>query len=131
MVLRDKVDLLQLEVRCDPSAAAEVRAAIGRLDHLGWIAGDAMLVASELVTNVIIHSGCEQGRHIDLKVTETRDALTISAHDPAGERSSQSPDLGTLARGSGLGLVVVDALAREWGTDRDRGYRAWAEIAKA
>ena len=128
MVLRDKVELLQIEVRCDPSAAAEVRAAIGDLGHLGWIAGDAMLVASELVTNVVTHAGCAPERHIALTVAESPDALAISAHSPAGERSSELPQL---APGGGLGLVVVDALAREWGTDRDRGYRAWAEIAKA
>ena len=130
-MLREKVELLEIEVRCDASAAADVRAAIGHLDHLGWIAGDAMLVASELVTNIVTRGGSAPERHIALTVTETRDALMISAHGPAGGGSSDSSQPSTLAPGGGLGLVVVDALAREWGTDRDRGYRAWAEIAKA
>jgi hypothetical protein len=31
--------------------------------------------------------------------------------------------------GGGLGLMIVDALARRWGADRDHGYHVWAELA--
>ncbi len=52
MVLKDGVALMWTEVRCDRTAASAVRGTIGGLDHLGWLADDAMLVASELVTNL-------------------------------------------------------------------------------
>jgi hypothetical protein len=66
---------MRTEVRRDRTAASAVRGSIGGLDHLGWLAGDAMLVASELVTNVVTHMGCDPEHRIELEVTEGRDAV--------------------------------------------------------
>ena len=121
---------MRTEVRCDRTAASAVRGTIGGLDHLGWLAGDAMLVASELVTNVVTHMGCDAGHRIVVKLTEGRDAVCISVRD-ADESRTASPRPGSLELGGGLGLVIVDGLARHWGTSRARGYHVWAELAKA
>ena len=129
MVLKDGVALMRTEVRCDRSAASAVRGSISDLDHLGWLAGDAMLVASELVTNVVTHMGCDPDHRIELEVTEGSNAVCISVRD-ADESRTASPRPGSLELGGGLGLVIVDALAREWGTSRDHGYHVWAELAK-
>lgn len=130
MVLKDKVDLMRLEVACDRDAAGAVRAAIGRLEQLGWIVGDAMLVASELITNIVVRTGIDARRRVTVQLTETADALTVSARDPGGSRLPAVPGDDTPATEFGLGLLVVDALARQWGTDHDDGYRVWAELAK-
>ena len=129
MVLKDGVALMRTEVRCDRSAASAVRGSISDLDHLGWLAGDATLVASELATNVVTHMGCDPDHRIELEVTEGSNAVCISVRD-RDESRTPSPRPGSLERGSGLGLVIVDALAREWGTSRDHGYHVWAELAK-
>ena len=49
---------MALTLPCAPSASAAVREELSRLDGLGWVIGDAMLVASELVNNAVVHSGC-------------------------------------------------------------------------
>jgi anti-sigma regulatory factor (Ser/Thr protein kinase) len=129
VVFKDGVALLWTEVRCDRAAASAVRGAIEELDHLGWLAGDAMLVASELVTNVVTHTICDSSHRITIEVAESRDAVSISVCD-TDESGAASPPPGSLELGGGLGLVIIDALAREWGTSRDRGYHVWAELAK-
>ena len=129
MVWRDNGQLLQIEVRCDRTASATVRAAISGLDHLGWVSGDAVLVASELVTHVVTHGGCDGRRRIGVEITETRDALGISVSETDAAHPPVPPSHRALQPRTGLGLVIVDALAREWGTEHDPGYRAWAEIS--
>jgi len=120
---------MRTKVRCDRSAAAAVRGSIRDLDHFGWLAPDAMLVASELVTNVVTHMGCDPSHRLELEVTESREAVCISVRD-ADESRTPSPRPSSLELGGALGLVIVDALARQWGTSRDRGYHVWAELAK-
>jgi hypothetical protein len=36
--------------------------------------------------------------------------------------------IGRDADDSGFGMVIVDQLARRWGTAREGGYRVWAEL---
>lgn len=40
--------ILSLDVPCDSGAPGLVRAALGRMDYLGAVVGDVVLVASEL-----------------------------------------------------------------------------------
>lgn len=130
MVLKDRAVLIDVELPCERAVAADVREALARLEHIGSVTGDAMLVASELVTNVVTHGDWDPGRRIELTVAEGRDALLISVRDPTNARSPAAPAPGPLEPGSGLGLVIVTALARRWGTDHTDGYFAWAELAK-
>ena len=58
---------MALTLPCAPSAPAAVREELSQLDGLGWILGDVMLVASELVNNAVVHSGCAP--HQDLEVS--------------------------------------------------------------
>jgi anti-sigma regulatory factor (Ser/Thr protein kinase) len=128
MVGRDET-LMALTLPCAPSASAAVREELSQLDDLGWVIGDAMLVASELVNNAVVHSGCRPDD--DLKVSASRrgDRLTVSVRDPglsgsrAGPRSPTDPQIG------GWGLQIVDALCARWGEDRGDGYHVWAELS--
>jgi anti-sigma regulatory factor (Ser/Thr protein kinase) len=100
---------------------------MSRFSDLGWVLGDAMLVATELVTNAVRHSLC--GEDDFLTVCVTRDGrLRISVLDPGGSgRSAEIADR-PIELG-GLGLKVVDQLASAWGTERRAdGYTVWAEL---
>jgi anti-sigma regulatory factor (Ser/Thr protein kinase) len=119
---------MALTLPCAPSASAAVRDELSHLDELGWILGDVMLVASELVNNAVVHSGGTP--HHDLQVRASRRAgrLTVSVRDPgisgqsAGSRPRADLEVG------GWGLQIVEALCTRWGEERDDGYRVWAEL---
>jgi two-component sensor histidine kinase len=97
------------------------------MPDLGWVLGDAMLVASELVTNAVRHSLCTEDEL--LSVTISRDGrLRISVLDPGGSGKSAEIADRPLELG-GLGLKVVEQLATDWGSERYvDGYRVWAEL---
>jgi anti-sigma regulatory factor (Ser/Thr protein kinase) len=120
------IELLRMKVGCDSAAPSTVRQSISRLSELGWALGDVLLVASELVTHAVLHSGCErEDDWLELAVSRVADAVVISALGPgfSGEEGAvRNADDG------GLGMVIVDQLARRWGTGRDGGYRVWAEL---
>jgi anti-sigma regulatory factor (Ser/Thr protein kinase) len=123
----DVPQVLQLNVRCDDRAPAVVRQKIRSLPDLAGAVADAILVASELVTNAVRHSLCTEDD--SLTVCVTRDGrLRIAVIDPGA--SGQSAEIadrpGELG---GLGLKVVEQLAAKWGAERrNEGYRVWAEL---
>jgi anti-sigma regulatory factor (Ser/Thr protein kinase) len=116
-----------MSVRCDEFAPAAVRQKMTTLSDLGWVLGDAMLVASELVTNAVRHSRCTEDEF--LSVCITRDGrLRISVLDP-GESGREAEIADRPIELGGLGLKVVELLASTWGTERrDDGYQVWAEL---
>jgi serine/threonine-protein kinase RsbW len=120
-------DVLRLCVRCDEFAPHAVRDAIANIPDLGWILGDAMLVASELVTNAVRHSLCSEGEFLSVSIS--RDGrLRISVIDPGGSGKDAKIADRPLELG-GLGLKVVEQLAANWGAERGvDGYRVWAEL---
>lgn len=89
--------------------------------------GDVMLVASELVTNAVLHSGCSDDHLIQVDVERRAQRLLITVRDPGLS--------GTEAQGrpggvdGGWGLLIVDELAQRWGAERADGYCVWAEVA--
>ncbi len=120
-------DRLRLSLRCDESAPRAVRDAMAALRCPGSVLGDAMLVASELVTNAVRHSlGTADDRLIVL--IDTNRWLRIAVLDPG--RSGRRAEVADRPGGrGGLGLKVVDQLARRWGARRrEDGYQVWAEL---
>lgn len=122
-------ELFHLEVPCNPDAPSVVRTAVERCEQLRPVREDAKLVASELVTNAVIHSGCDRGDLLDVRASLRGGHLVIAVTDPGlnGEtaqlRVEDDP-----ARG-GFGLRVVQELADRWGAERPNGQRVWAELA--
>ncbi|GAA3371663.1 hypothetical protein GCM10020367_23230 [Streptomyces sannanensis] len=91
------------------------------------LAGDAALVASELVTNALLHGSlCE--RLIRVRITLTGASLRIEVSDPRGERL---PSLRPAEAEDqfGRGLHVVEHLAARWGWEpRVVGKTVYAEF---
>jgi anti-sigma regulatory factor (Ser/Thr protein kinase) len=122
-------EVLSLELPCDSRAPGSVRQALEQLDCVGWMMGDVMLVASELVTNAVRHSGCRPEHSVHVSACLGSDSIRISVDDPG--LSGVSADIRALSdfAAGGMGLIIVDELADSWGAARDDRYRVWAELA--
>jgi hypothetical protein len=118
-----------MEVRCDPAAPAAVRGSMSSLRGLGWALGDAMIVASELVTKTVRHVDCPRNHWIEVEIDRTPDAIWIQVSDPQftrpGPVSRDPREVGL----DGLALLIVQQLARNWGAENGDGFRIWAEVA--
>lgn len=90
--------------------------------------GDALLVASELVTDAVRHSGCREHHQIEIRL-DLREAehLVIDVRDPG--LTSQRAELRDSSIHGGFGLQLVDQLAVSWGSERRDDYRVWADVA--
>ncbi|MEV6132964.1 ATP-binding protein [Streptomyces violaceusniger] len=116
-----------LIVSCAPSPQQ-----VSRLRHLGaarlrrWGLVDcvetAELLISELVTNAVRYG---KGDEVGLSLSHEKGKVRIEVSDgapghPAVRRPAPSEE-------SGRGMLIVDALAEDWGTSRD-GKRTWCTL---
>ena len=129
-----RAELLHVRLVCDSAAPREARKALEQIREIAPVFDDALLVASELTTNAILHSGAEPGDEIELRAELGAGVLVIEVID--GGRSDTSPHTRPrdTASPGGFGLPVVAAIARRWGSERrggsERGgMRVWAELA--
>jgi len=94
----------------------------------------AALVVSELSTNACLHtaSGGPDGLFV-VTVGRGSDRATVTVQDmgSVGEPEIAAP-AGDDPVESGRGLMLVAAVAKEWGKSRNElGWRVWAELASA
>jgi anti-sigma regulatory factor (Ser/Thr protein kinase) len=127
MLGRDET-LMALTLPCAPSASAAVREELSQLDELGWILGDVMLVASELVNNAVVHSGATPHHDLQVRASRREGRLIVSVRDPGFSGDSAGPRAQNARQIGGWGLQIVEALCERWGEERDDGYRVWAEL---
>jgi anti-sigma regulatory factor (Ser/Thr protein kinase) len=94
-----------------------------RVDAASVIA-DAELIVSELLSNAI-NASCTR---TELMLSAREDCVRIEVHDDAsGLPQPRHPDSADL---HGRGLLIVSALATDWGVETSaRGKRVWAELA--
>jgi anti-sigma regulatory factor (Ser/Thr protein kinase) len=121
-------NVVEVSVRCDESAPAVVRAAISAVAGVDGIAlEDARMVASELVTNAVVHSQCTEEELLAVRVSGNG-CLRISVIDPG--RSGRAAEIAERRLGlGGLGLKVVSELSSRWGSERrPEGYEVWADL---
>jgi hypothetical protein len=120
------VEVLQMAVLCDARAPGRIRDRLERIEEIESVRPDAKLVASELVSNAVRHSGGEAKHEIDICVGVGSALVEISVHDPglAGLGTGVRPKLD----GDGLGLMLVEELAHRWGADGPDGRVVWAQL---
>src|SRR5436190_6674054 len=123
------LELVSLDIPCDQHAPAVVRGALAEFEDDDLSLADGMLVASELVTNAVLHSGCTADHMVSVRASVWRDRLLISVHDPGISGESAEPGRSEHRGLGGWGLRVVEQLAQRWGSERPDGYRVWAELA--
>jgi anti-sigma regulatory factor (Ser/Thr protein kinase) len=96
------------------------------------------LLVSEVVTNAVLHAELPSNQRIDMLVQLAPDSTRVEVRDRGkGFEPLTPPQPGTVG---GLGMVVVDRMARRWGVsgsphfgvwfDLDGGYRSPAEIPR-
>ena len=123
-------ELLVLEVGCGREAPATARAALRQIKELGAAQDDAILVASELVTNAVVHSGGSPADTIQVRVVLMGRDVSISVHDPGlSDDTPHLRDTSVVVQAEGQGLRIVERLARRWGFEFECGHRVWAELA--
>ncbi len=91
-------------------------------------ADDALLLASELMTNAVVHTASGAGGRFAVTVCRDEDWARIAVHD-AG--SDSGPVIRPPGRDgeSGFGLGLVAMLADRWGHNGDRrGRVVWFEM---
>jgi anti-sigma regulatory factor (Ser/Thr protein kinase) len=120
-------EVFHLVVPCDRDAPARVRAELEKVDAISQVREDARLVASEIVSNAVLHSGGTPEHELDVRGRICEDFFEISVHDPALTEAvpivRDNPDIG------GLGLRIVERLADAWGVTRPDGRVVWAQLA--
>ena len=107
-----------------PGLARKVTGDVLTSWRVAHLSEPAVLIVSELVTNSVRHS---QGSWLLLQLQTTGTRLRIEVHDadPRWPRPSAPAELDE----SGFGLVLVNALADEWGVcDHATGKAVWVEL---
>jgi len=115
-----------LDLESDPSLVVATRAFVrARLEawEAAELTSDAELIASELVTNAVLHA--RTAIQLRLSVEESR--VRIEVYDE-NTRAPALPSCGPDAT-SGRGLALVSSLANSWGIEHQGdGKVVWAEI---
>jgi anti-sigma regulatory factor (Ser/Thr protein kinase) len=109
-----------------PCARLHTRLVLGEWGISSALAEDAELVASELVSNAIMHGG---GRFVRLLLRSDRSDVAILVWDesfvqpmPVEDHDIDSPN--------GRGLMIIEALSERWGCYRNGdGKYVWAVLA--
>jgi anti-sigma regulatory factor (Ser/Thr protein kinase) len=123
-------EAFELVLPCNPHAPAKVRRELDRLEGIDSVRDEAQLVATEIVTNAVLHSGCTPEHEIKVCARVSTEELEVSVHDPAlaGDSRQDDDPADADVRIGGLGLVIVDRLAHTWGMRRPDGLVVWARL---
>jgi anti-sigma regulatory factor (Ser/Thr protein kinase) len=110
------------------TAPAEVRALVEynlQEPGLEHVKREAVLLASELVTNAVLHA--HSVVDVELRVDESHVRIEVVDFGD-GEPSMREPN----GSGGGYGLRIVDRLATSWGHEKivPYGKRVWFELAR-
>lgn len=119
---------LDFYLPCDPRTVGGVRAMLRRLAS-AWafsaVVDTVELVASELVTNVLVHSQ----DHAWFSLALDAGAIRLTTVDTSSQKPE--PRIAGPDDESGRGLAIVQALCFRFGIEQlEGGKRVWAEIAR-
>jgi anti-sigma regulatory factor (Ser/Thr protein kinase) len=113
-----------------PHAPVLVRAVLATAlaDLPASVLVDAQLLASELITNSVQHSGASPDDALLFRFRLSSTTLRLEVQDP-GRGATMAPHLSDVDGGGG-GLHIVDTFSKSWGVERSTsGTRVWADLA--
>jgi serine/threonine-protein kinase RsbW len=121
------------EIPGGPDAACTARRLL--TDKLGEItpAGtlhDLHLLATELITNAVLHASVDESDMIEMRVALDAGGLRVSVTDPGADTVPQVQELDPTVPG-GMGLFLVEQISSDWGVERTRDgeNRVWFQLA--
>lgn len=119
-----------LAVAHEPASAALVRQSIAddlaEHDVAAESVDDVVLVASELVTNAVVHAPAAAA-DLNISWSLQPDSVVIEVADKGPDLPRRRSPVDTDTRGRGL--FIVAALALDWGVRRTNdGKQVWARI---
>ena len=127
------LERVELELPRDPQSPARARAEVRELlaGHDRTQVGDVVLLASEIVTNAVVHPDSASGAPIGLRIFTYEEGVRIEVDD-----DGQGFDVVARAEPEderGRGLFLVDRFSSRWGTghiraDRGRRFVVWFEF---
>lgn len=124
------LELSEIRVPGGPQAPSQVRSAIER-ELGGELDGEQLaslrLLASEVVTNSVLHGPVGPDQWITASVALRDDHVRFEVRD-AGGTSAPEPRAPNYDEGGGFGLFLVDKLAARWGVERSSDVCVWFEL---
>ncbi|HEX6475886.1 MAG TPA: ATP-binding protein, partial [Acidimicrobiales bacterium] len=121
------MDARELELSSGHEASGKARQAVAASlsgTDLAHLTNDAQLVASELVSNALLHGAPPIRLSIDVGSDRLRLAVSDSSTTPPGRNHSGETAM------TGRGLMVVEALTVRRGVERNGvGKQVWAELS--
>lgn len=120
---------LNVHIPAGPDSAHAARRALGRLrrDLDPELLQKLCLLASELVTNCVRHSGIEPGSRVEVRVTQFDGVVRMTVADE-GKGFLPRPRESSMDVPGGWGLVLVEELADRWGVVNGNGSCVWLEM---
>ena len=111
-------------------APEEARRVVGALPLREHTRDRLALLVSELVTNSIRHSGVAAGDPIELELAGEHDHVWLSVHDRGAGFDPEATREDSETPMSGFGLLIVKALADQWGVELgpEGGCTVWCAI---
>ncbi len=119
----------RIDVPGGAHAASSARKAI--LEQFGEILApderDVLrLLATELVTNAVLHGGADEQHHVILHLAAAPHRVRVEVCD--GGPGLDPETLPRLEETGGDGLILLNALASRWGLSTDNGTCVWFEL---
>jgi two-component sensor histidine kinase len=115
---------LDFEFVADEKAPRISRVLVEELRALfGTRSDDVKLLVSELVTNSVRHAALSETVRVRVKVADDR--IRLEVIDQGAGFSEIPMSIG------GLGLVIVEQLAEDWGVQMDGNFTVWVELGRS
>jgi anti-sigma regulatory factor (Ser/Thr protein kinase) len=88
---------------------------------------DVELLVSELATNSVRHSGCDE---IAIETDVEADRVRVRLIDSGRGFDVHTPEPPTAGAAGGYGLVLLERLSDRWGVQRENGFGVWFEVQR-
>lgn len=115
---------LDIELSADEMAPRLTRARLDEIEKfLGTRSTDVKLVVSELVTNAVRHAASTRKVRVRVKANDEKIRLEVEDDGPGFPPGT--------SRGDGMGLMIIERLADDWGVEVDGKCTVWVELGKS